>query len=112
MKIFGCYGFKIKLPLNWQLEFWFAPRPTVIPWHTHPNINSFLIFLGGKMTWFAGNEYKIMVSREMTWRDMFRGFSIPSDCVHGASGYGLFVNFERWLIFNKTSAAYDLRSNL
>ena len=106
MKVFGFYGLKIPLPFNWQIEIWLSPKRSNIPLHNHPNIDSYLIFLGGNMNWIAGNKTKFL-----SWFDIGKGFSVPAGVDHGATGYGVFVNFERWLSPIKSSAAYDLRFN-
>lgn len=105
---FNCTGLRIPLNRSTQVELWFAPRGAVIPPHTHPHIVSRLMFLAGRMSWQRGN-----VCREFNWRDTFRHFLVPPDCVHGAvvlGWFGLFLNFERWLPgTDMTSAAVDLQ---
>ena len=73
---FGCTGLAIALPGPWQLEVWFCPPGTVIPMHVHDRIQSFLVFLGGRMIWWKDN----LAGRQFTWRDIGRGSSSnPTD---------------------------------
>ena len=102
---FGCTGVRLPLPGRWQLELWLAPRGVVIPAHTHPHIQSRLIFLGGCMRWQRGSVF-----RTFDWRHIGRSFAVAADVVHGAvtlGRFGLFANLERW-VGPKSSAAVDL----
>jgi hypothetical protein len=102
---FGCTGLKIPLPGRWQAELWLAPSGCEIPDHTHPHIQSHLMFLAGAMVWRMAGRMK-----RCGWRETFRVFRVPPGCIHGATTlgrFGLFLNVERWT-GPKSSAARDL----
>lgn len=113
---FGCYGLTLPLGRRTQVELWFAPRDSVIPMHTHPHIESHLMFLGGAMTWelsWPHDDFcRVEHRKRMGWRQLFRSFRVAPNCRHGAlttGRFGLFANFERWLPgAPMTSAAVDL----
>lgn len=73
--------------------------------HTHEHMISRIIFLGGKMVFYKG-----LGARDLSWRRLFRSFTIAKGQTHGAIAlppFGLFLNFETW-DREPTSAAHDL----
>ena len=107
---FNCTGLRIPLPGPWQLELWWCPRGAVIPMHCHPNVESMLVFLAGKMRWRFQIGETSVIERVMTWSNFMKGYCVPPNADHGAEvtgRFGLFANLEYWS-GPKTSAATDL----
>lgn len=102
-----CWGLTLWRWKNKQVELWFCPKGETIVDHFHENIDSKIIYLGGKMDGHIAHEHK-----QFGWRDIFRMFCIPKGTVHGAKVTGLFAvfaNVETWTDKAVTSAARDFK---
>lgn len=101
----NCLGLKLFRFRKWQVELWWCPRGEQLPTHSHPSMESRILFLAGSMI-FTREEQTIILG---AW-DIFRNFRIKAGQNHSAEvvgPFGLFLNIETWTT-EPTSAAHDL----
>lgn len=75
-----------------------------LPVHAHPNMESRIVFLGGRML-FTRDARTIPLG----FTKILRSFVVKAGQAHGAivtGRFGMFLNLEKWLI-KPTSAAHD-----
>lgn len=84
-----------------QIELWLCLED-VEP-HVHHQIDSTIIWIGGRMLGTIGGR-----SKELGWRQLGHRYAIPAKVKHSAKihTFGLFANIERWKT-DPTSAAID-----
>ncbi len=90
-----------------QVQMFAAPAGTVIPEHTHPNVDNIQVYVGGNIRFSHSGKY-LYAEEELFAMDTplglanRRGFSIrvlPND-IHGAvfgEGGGVFLSVQQWL---------------
>lgn len=86
-----------------QVELWLClgdVRP-----HVHENIESTIIWLGGRMLGTIGDRTK-----QLTWKQAGHRYPVTAGTVHSAKvqTFGLFANIERWKS-QPTSACIDFK---
>lgn len=102
-----CHGVIIPLLGRRQLELWFCPPGSYVPKHIHPDIDSFIVHIWGKVT-----VYKEQKQRELPIFSLFKSFKIPALISHGFTSYNnwfVFLNIEKWRPgISKTTAAQNI----
>jgi hypothetical protein len=95
-------GFRFPLWGNGQIELWCCPRGTVVPPHIHLTIDSFIIYLFGRMRVTVGNTTRDVCGpfrrRESTGKFTWAVRYIPAGARHCAEvlgSFAVFLNVER-----------------
>lgn len=95
-------GLRIPFWKGWQIEFWFCPRGTIVPPHVHQHIDSFIVYLLGKMKVTVENTTRIVHGpvrrRQSTGKWIWATRYIPAGVRHCAEvlgSFALFANIER-----------------
>ncbi len=103
---YNCKGYKLMRIANLQLELWICPPRCMIPCHTHPDLDSFIMHIWGRAYFTRKLRVKIM-----PFFSFFRIYSVPRNIIHGFRNFNnwfIFLNIERW--YSKpTSAAINLK---
>lgn len=87
-------------------ELWFAPKGESVPPHSHDQMDSFVIFLGGRLLWSRGNLTKELGPKQFLHTTRVAAGEAHSFVITGL--FGIFINVERWKQ-KPTSAALDFR---
>ena len=109
-----CRGLALRL-FRWQVEFWLCPSREVIPSHSHPDIDSYVLALAGKMRWTVGPktcEVSWPLRRRSNGQIGVSGHAVLRGQTHGAEvvgRFGLFVVFQHWFA-PATSAAVNFQA--
>ncbi len=104
---YNCRGYRFNLPGPWSVELWICPPKAAIKMHTHPDVDSHIFHIWGKVT--IMKELKIRVLPRFTF---FALFHIMRGIRHGFVGcksWFVFVNFEKWHIAKQQSIALNLK---
>lgn len=85
-----------------QVEFWFVPRGTVIPLHSHRTMDGWICNLWGRVNWFSQSKgWDVWGPFRLDWASGELGFAqhrVPAGYVHGAEvlgAFAVFMNVER-----------------
>lgn len=96
-----------------QVEVWFVPRGTRIPAHVHKTIDSFIVYLVGRMRVTVEHTTREVCGpvrrRESTGRLTWAVRYIPAGvrhCAEVVGAFAVFLNFERCHA-DQVSAARD-----
>lgn len=91
---------------QFQVQQFIVPPNYIIPGHTHPNVDSFELYLGGQMQFTVGGEFVISEeqanSQGKHGEAVMRGKTLrvrPNDVhggIFGPSG-GVFMSIQHWL---------------
>lgn len=94
-------GLRVPLSKHWQVELWFCRRGTVVPPHVHEKIDSFIIYLFGRMRVTVGHTTREVFGpvrrRESTGRLIWATRFIPKmtrHCAEVIGSFALFLNIE------------------
>jgi len=104
---YQCRGWTLPLLGSWTLELWVCPPHSRIPMHIHPDVDSHILHIWGRV--LVMKDLKI---KQLPCFTFFRLFHIPKRMRHGfvgSSSWFVFLNVERWHIATKTSAALNLK---
>lgn len=95
-------GIRIPVWKNIQAELWFCPRAAVIPPHIHKTIDSFIIYVIGKMRVTCDGSTRVvsgpMRKRQTTGKWRWATKYIPagvSHCAEVLGPFAIFLNVER-----------------
>lgn len=106
-------GFRLPLWRGRQAELWFLPRGAVVPPHVHRTIDSFIVYLLGRMRVTVGHTTREVCGplrkRASTGRWILAVKHIPRGvrhCAEVVGSFAVFVNFEK-CYGERTSAAAD-----
>lgn len=105
---------------QYQCQLWLCDPGSEIPNHSHPNVDSIQVYVGGEV--YLRLNGQPVITAEMIADDKWnalevhpkRGFSLrvrPSDN-HGATigpSGGAFMTFQKWLVGTPTSVEMDWR---
>ena len=104
--VFGIYGYTQYLQRDFQVQVFVVPPNKIIPEHTHPNVDSFEVYLGGQIL-FSHSGRWVVTEQELEAPDSnglsaLRGKCIrvrPNDLHGGCFGPagGVFMSVQRWL---------------
>jgi oxalate decarboxylase/phosphoglucose isomerase-like protein (cupin superfamily) len=107
-------GLRIPLGKNRQVELWYCPKGTRVPPHIHEHIDSFIVYLFGRMRVTVEHTTREVCGpvrrRESTGRLVWATRYIPKGVRHCAEVVGkraIFLNFERCHLGRNVSAAKD-----
>lgn len=103
----GCIAVTLLRFGSRQVELVYCPKGEVIEPHVHEHIDGAMVMLAGELDGKIGDR-----SGRTGWYDFGRVFRVPRNCVHSASVVGrfcIFLNYERWIGQNPTSAAIDFK---
>ncbi len=107
-------GLRIPFWKGRQVELWFCPRGTKIPPHIHRHIDSFIVYLIGRMRVTVESTTREVCGpvrrRESTGRLTWAVRYIPAGvrhCAEVVGGCAVFLNFERCHARHFQSAARD-----
>lgn len=101
---------------QYQVQLWLCDPNSEIPDHSHPNVDSIQVYVGGEV-YLRLNGQPIITAEDMRVANnvhIKRGFSLrvrPSDnhsATIGPSG-GAFMTFQKWLVGTPTSVEMDWR---
>jgi len=105
---YGCTGWNLGGIGRWQAELWFCPPRSIIPIHSHSNLDSHIIHIWGTALIVRGFKERLIPPFTL-----FKRFLIKAGERHGFQGYQnwfIFLNIERWHNnTNKTSASINLK---
>ena len=101
---FGMKGFRRKVLLRekpWQVEFLNMPPNTIVPEHIHPNIDSYEVYLDGKIEFsHSGKWAKNDFSKVCEFIDGWFCIRVKPDHWHGgviSPTGGTFMSVQHWL---------------
>jgi len=104
--VFGIYGYTQYSQEDFQVQVFVVPPNKIIPEHTHPNVDSFEVYIGGQIL-FSHSGRWVITEEDLREPDehglsMLRGKSIrvrPNDLHGGCFGPagGVFMSVQRWL---------------
>lgn len=104
--VFGIYGYTQYCVENFQVQVFVVPPYKIIPEHTHPNVDSFEVYLGGQILFSHNGKWATTNDdiKEPTKRgtSKMRGKYLrvrPNDSHGGCFGPagGVFMSVQRWL---------------
>ena len=90
----------------YQIQLFIAPPNCIIPTHTHPNVDSYEVFVGGQMQFSLQNEWITVPAEEQTTTpaglNTLRGQTIrvrPYDMHGGVAGPegSVFFSVQHWI---------------
>jgi hypothetical protein len=90
---------------QFQSQLFFAEPMIDLPIHTHPNVNSYELHVGGDINFLVEGESSIPIDHLMDERDGIsrfwsQGIHVPAGCRHhlkvGQEG-GVFISVQHWL---------------
>ncbi len=86
----------------WQVEMWIVPPNYIVPEHTHPNVDTYEMYLGGDIAfshdgYWAGEDKLIPMRDDTQVGTLIR---VNSDDKHGGAfgpRGGVFLSLQRWM---------------
>jgi len=104
--IFGIYGYTQFSQGDYQVQVFVVPPHKIIPEHTHPNVDSFEVYLGGQILFSHSGKW-LSTNEQLTEMDenkcsVIRGTTVrvkPNDLHGGCFGPagGVFMSIQKWL---------------
>jgi len=104
--VYGIYGITQCVYKNFQVQMFVVPPMTVIPEHTHPNVDSYEVYCGGHIMFSHGGKW-VKTNEEVQESDEYdlsilRGKKIrvkPNDLHGGCFGPsgGVFLSIQHWI---------------
>lgn len=86
----------------WQVEMWIVPPHYVVPEHTHPNVDSYEMYLGGNIRFSRNGEWATP-DDFIAPKDggiVGRMIRVNANDAHGGvsgDGGGVFLSIQKWL---------------
>lgn len=104
--IFGIYGYTQFVKDPYQVQVFVVPPYKIIPEHTHPNVDSYEVYLGGQILFSRGGKWittnEDLKKEDPEGRSIKRGNFLrikPNDLHGGCFGKsgGVFMSIQKWL---------------
>lgn len=106
-----CRGITLFARNNLRIELWFVPKGQDIRPHTHPNIDSFIVFLYGSVIFRRKKPNESFARHAFlnSRNDRFRSFHVAPEDVHYFEDNTvkplIFLNIEIWKGNGKSQSA-------
>jgi hypothetical protein len=104
--VYGIYGVTYYRDDEYQVQMFVVPPNSIIPEHTHPNVDSFEVYLGGQIMfshrglWTLDKSVMEEADEKGLSKNRLSNIRVKPDDLHGGAfgpAGGVFLSVQRWL---------------